>query len=91
MAITRQEILKLNVVLLGASLLVEQEEQISFATRVAADTDSEVLVTVPNLPAPLGFGIEVEEAATLLTLLKDRIARPLVFRENRHRAGLPRW
>ena len=74
MAITRQEVLKLNVVLLGASLLAEPDEQISFATRVTADIDSEVLVTVPNMPAPSGFGIEIEETPTLLTLLKDRIA-----------------
>ncbi len=74
MAITRQEVLKLNVVLLGASLLAEPDEQFRFANRVAADISSEVLVSGPNMPVPSGFGIEVDEAATLLTLLKDRIA-----------------
>ena len=74
MTIINQEVLKLNVVLLGAGLLAEPEEQFCFATRVATDLGSEVLVSAPNMPVPPAFGIEVDEAATLLTLLKDRIA-----------------
>ena len=74
MSITRQEVLKLNMVLLGASLLAEPEEQLCFVTCVATEIGSEALVSDPNIPVPPGFGIEADEAAKLLTLLKDRIA-----------------
>ena len=96
MPIEFQDVLKTNLVLVGARLLNEQFERDTFVSMVGTDVDVEPIIQSPVLPLPVVGNPTSAEAGLSLVLRRDRIrvdslpARTHIEQEYPQREGLER-
>ena len=73
MPIESQDMLKINIVLVGVALLAEQEQQDSFANAVGTEMDLETIVSGRLFPLPGIGGPAGGETGWSMRLRRDRI------------------
>ena len=73
MPIESQDVLKINIVLVGVALLAEQEQRDSFTNAVGTEMDLETIVSGPLLPLPGIGGPAGGETGWSMRLRRDSI------------------